>query len=251
MAHLNSTSSNLSQRDIRIEKMHILKLMGLDPFTPYSHRDFDLGCIKFWFKFIHDFDLNKLNLDVHDSEDVGMLDYFLDQVLFPQGLVEKMEERLHIRNTVRQMGLDPDDEQDYQQEFEPEVLSQAVSLLPDLKKYSKERRRELKNQLIIEAELDDSDSDYVSTDSEEFDMVTSNQELVVTLKPNQMITLAGRIKTKRISGKIAFGIMEDESCPEGFQFVFKRDLLDNQDPTTELEKLTNTLAKTNLSSLLV
>ncbi len=35
--------------------------------------------------------------------------------------------------------------------------------------------------------------------------------------------MAGRVKSKRMSGKIAFGTIEDESLPEGFQFIFKKD----------------------------
>jgi lysyl-tRNA synthetase class 2 len=42
---------------------------------------------------------------------------------------------------------------------------------------------------------------------------------------NDTITLAGRIKSKRTSGKIAFATIEDESLPSGFQFIFKKDEL--------------------------
>jgi lysyl-tRNA synthetase, class II len=42
----------------------------------------------------------------------------------------------------------------------------------------------------------------------------------------EKITLAGRLKTKRVSGKIAFGILEDESLPAGFQCIFKADSLE-------------------------
>jgi lysyl-tRNA synthetase class 2 len=41
----------------------------------------------------------------------------------------------------------------------------------------------------------------------------------------QKITLAGRIKRKRSSGKIGFVVLEDESLPSGFQLVFKSDIL--------------------------
>jgi lysyl-tRNA synthetase, class II len=44
-------------------------------------------------------------------------------------------------------------------------------------------------------------------------------------KSLKSITLAGRIKSKRTSGKIAFGTIEDESLPDGFQFIFKQDEL--------------------------
>lgn len=58
-------------------------------------------------------------------------------------------------------------------------------------------------------------------------------EILVNIKNNfeakkiqyTKITLAGRIKSKRTSGKIAFATVEDESLPEGFQFIFKKDTL--------------------------
>ena len=43
------------------------------------------------------------------------------------------------------------------------------------------------------------------------------------------LTLAGRIKRKRISGKIGFTTLEDESLPGGFQLVFRFDLLNSLD----------------------
>ena len=42
---------------------------------------------------------------------------------------------------------------------------------------------------------------------------------------SQKITLVGRIKSKRSSGKIAFAQIEDESLPAGFQCIFKLDML--------------------------
>jgi lysyl-tRNA synthetase, class II len=45
-------------------------------------------------------------------------------------------------------------------------------------------------------------------------------------KSHSSLTLAGRIKRKRTSGKIAFATVEDESYPDGFQFIFKQDVLD-------------------------
>jgi len=43
------------------------------------------------------------------------------------------------------------------------------------------------------------------------------------------ITLAGRVKSKRVSGKIAFATLEDESNPDGFQLIFRRDFLSDSD----------------------
>ncbi|MBC7471779.1 MAG: DUF2000 family protein [candidate division SR1 bacterium] len=45
------------------------------------------------------------------------------------------------------------------------------------------------------------------------------------------VTLAGRLKVKRVSGKIAFGILEDESLPSGFQVIFKSDILSERSTT--------------------
>jgi lysyl-tRNA synthetase, class II len=41
----------------------------------------------------------------------------------------------------------------------------------------------------------------------------------------QKTTIAGRVKTKRVSGQIAFAQLEDESLPSGFQVIFKADVL--------------------------
>ncbi len=49
----------------------------------------------------------------------------------------------------------------------------------------------------------------------------------------QTVTLSGRIKALRLSGKIGFTTMEDESLPEGFQFIFKQDELASSSLTFE------------------
>lgn len=41
----------------------------------------------------------------------------------------------------------------------------------------------------------------------------------------KIVTVAGYIKSLRLSGKIGFTTVEDDSLPEGFQFIFKSDLL--------------------------
>ena len=56
------------------------------------------------------------------------------------------------------------------------------------------------------------------------------------IQKNESVTLAGRIKSKRMSGKIAFGTIEDESLPTGFQFIFKKDEL--PEPGNPDQKLT-------------
>jgi len=52
-------------------------------------------------------------------------------------------------------------------------------------------------------------------------------------KKGNSITVAGYVKSLRLSGKIGFTTVEDESLPEGFQFIFKSDLLENQELSFE------------------
>ena len=47
----------------------------------------------------------------------------------------------------------------------------------------------------------------------------------------QTVTVAGYIKSLRLSGKIGFTTVEDDSLAEGFQFIFKSDLLENSSLT--------------------
>jgi lysyl-tRNA synthetase, class II len=42
---------------------------------------------------------------------------------------------------------------------------------------------------------------------------------------SQKTTIAGRVKSKRVGGQIAFAQLEDESLPSGFQVIFKADIL--------------------------
>ena len=52
-------------------------------------------------------------------------------------------------------------------------------------------------------------------------------------KKGNRSTVAGYVKSLRLSGKIGFTTVEDESLPEGFQFIFKSDLLENQELSFE------------------
>ncbi len=200
-----SYSSIETQRELRIEKMLKLKALGHNPYTPYGHRDFTLGFIKFWFDFVHKFSFEEF-LEVEG--DYAPLEYFLDQVLFPSDLVQKAEDKLAIRQMVQEMGLDPDDSEVMEttdvmySEFEPELIKEARLLLPAFFELSEDERLDLKHALIP---------------------VIEGEVRGVTLKPGQKVVLAGRIKSKRLSGKIGFATIEDESCPEGFQFIFKQD----------------------------
>jgi lysyl-tRNA synthetase class 2 len=202
-----SYSSIQTQRKLRIEKLEKIKQLGHNPYTPYSTRDYTLGFIAFWFDYIHQFDFSSI---LEEDDELYAYDHFLHQVLFPRTLLETMEEKLHMRNTVRQIGLDPDeDENAFEDDFEKEFIDQARSHFGDLLEMSENIRMEMLRSYLK----------YSSDEDDEF----GYGDLSITLEKNQSVTLAGRIKSKRMSGKIGFTVMEDESNPEGFQFIFKKD----------------------------
>lgn len=216
-----SYSSVETQKQLRIEKVKKLRELGHNPFSVYSKRDFDILTVSFWFDFVHKFDFIKF---LGPENDTYELDYFLQQVLFPRSLIEILEDKIHMRYTVREMGFDPDkDTKEFVDEFEPEMIEKTKKLLPKLGNYDEETRYSLLRK-YLKTKIDDEDDD-----------ADEDSDLEITLKPNQILTLAGRIKNKRISGKIAFATIEDESCPEGFQFIFKADdLIDTAIPDKEL-----------------
>jgi lysyl-tRNA synthetase class 2 len=209
-----SFSSIETQRKIRIDKIKKLKEVGINPYTPYSFRDFKLGFIRFWFDFVHKFDFTKIE---EDYKSIFTIHYFLEQVLFPQSLVEKLEEKIQLRHTVREMGLDPDgDEGEIEEEFDPELIKEARDLITTLAATPEDIRVEyLKELLLLE-----SNSDVDEMDEE--------KEFKLAFGKNDTVTLTGRIKSKRVSGKIAFATVEDESLPQGFQFLIKKDELSTE-----------------------
>ena len=214
-----SSSSIEAQRALRIEKMNQLKALGHDPFAIKSHRDFTLGFVAFWFNFIHDYNLDKF---VQQYPDTDTQFYFLEQVLFPTSLLEKQEERILLKEIAKDMDLDL--EAGLEPEFSETELNQARKFFPNLWTLPETTKEQyLKTLFNIPNRQDDT---------------TELEPSKIVLKPKQKITLAGRIKSKRVSGKIAFTTMEDESLPEGFQFVFKQDLLDGASNLIE-QKINN------------
>jgi len=214
-----SSSSIEAQKTLRIEKMNQLKALGHDPFAVKSHRDFTLGFVAFWFNFIHDYNLDKF---VQQYPDTDTQFYFLEQVLFPTSLLEKQEERILLKEIAKDMELDL--EAGLEPEFSETELNQARKFFPNLWTLPETTKEEyLKTLFDIPNRQDDT---------------TELEPSKIVLKPKQKITLAGRIKSKRVSGKIAFTTMEDESLPEGFQFVFKQDLLDGANNLIE-QKINN------------
>ncbi len=222
-----SLSSIDSQRSVRIQKMEKLRAKGYEPFAVKSQRDFTLGFVSFWFSFVHDYDLNNF---INEFPEPEMQYYFLDQVLFPSSLVEKQEERLFLRQMSKDMDLDLEDEEvGNALDFDEGELNEVRKFFPNLLKVSLETREEYLNTFfgLKNKNLQD------------------ETELQISLKPNQRVVLAGRIKSKRMSGKIGFATIEDESLPEGFQFIFKKDLIG--DKSNLIEKKLNKILPNSLT----
>jgi lysyl-tRNA synthetase class II len=208
MSSIN-TSNIEAQKQIRIQKMNKLKALGFDPFPVTSHRDFDIGFIKFWFDFLHKFDLIKLESD--DSN--FLLEHYLYQSMFPPTLVETFEEKIQMRHTVRQMGMDPDSDIDSNDiDYDENTVQQIRSLLPNLQNKNKLEKEDLFYGLVVDKSEVDSTA-------------PSGEGITLSLSKNQTLTIAGRIKKIRASGKIIFAVIEDESCPEGIQVILKKDVL--------------------------
>jgi lysyl-tRNA synthetase class II len=221
MSDANNTNSNISnvntssvqmQRQLRIEKMEKLRAIGFDPYKVESFRDTNIDFVKFWFDFTHKFDIQKLDIDDNNY----VLEHYLAQAIFPQTLVETMEEKIQLRHTARQMGIDPDDSDSIDIKLDDELINQIRSYIPGILKKTSDQKEKLLYAYLLETGEKDQDGEISEPDG-----------LLVQLHKNQQVTLAGRIKTKRGSGKIAFVVIEDESCPDGFQVVIKKDDLDS------------------------
>ncbi len=206
-----NTSAIENQLKLRVEKIKKLRDLGFDPFKVESYRDFNINFIKFWFGFVHKFDIGKLEID----ENNYMLEHYLAQAIFPQTLIETMEEKIQFRHTARQMGIDPDDQDSVDIKFDDELIGEIRACIPDILQKTQEQKEKLLYAFLSEQGEIDHNGDIPEPDG-----------LMVELQKNQIATLCGRIKTKRVSGKIAFVTLEDESCPEGFQIIFKKDDLD-------------------------
>jgi len=205
MTQPTNTSTVQSQIKLRATKAKELKDMGHDPFTPNSQRDFKLGFIKFWFSFVHKFSWNEVFGDEAEVEYSELRD-FLESVLFELS-VEELE-----ATKVMAINYSPNfDEVAWVKQGEQ--MNAARTLFEDLDQIKADIKYEMLEQFLL----------------------LEGEEIRQALAPNQVITLAGRIKSKRGSGKIAFATVEDESCPEGFQFIFKQDLLNGSNGQLKFE----------------
>lgn len=228
----NNTTINSSsiefQKKLRNDKAIELRARGFDPYPVDSHRDFPIGFVKFWFDLVHKFDFSKLEPD----EDNFLLEYFLSLIIFPPTLLETLEEKIHFRHTARQMGIDPDEEEitaKEDEESDNEIIEEIKLLLPHNGSKTKVEKEKLLAMYL-----------------EQKDENEENSGMTKKFVKGNKITIAGRLKTKRTGGKIAFGVLEDESCPEGFQLILKSDLLN----LTFEEKIKNSFSIDNLKSVL-
>ncbi len=218
-----SSSSTIFQKTERINKLKELLKLGFEPFAASCHRDFEIGFIKFWFDFVHKFDFKKIEIE----DDLYVLDDFLDIVLFPIDLLEHAKNILEKRSLAQELGVDPEDVE-LDNDFELQTIKEARSLFPELGQYSEKEKTEFKTK-------------FLTLDKEERDKSDLNWQnyLNIALVKNQKITLAGRLRSKKVSGKIAFAKLVDQSCDSGFQLVFKKDLVDSKVEMAEIDELIN------------
>jgi lysyl-tRNA synthetase, class II len=200
-----SLSSISHQRELRIAKLEPLIAQGQLPYAIHSKRDFNLFFLAFWFRFVHTIGLE----EVVSSVSPYSVEYFLYQVLFPKSALDRAEEMVRVKNFLKQSGLDPYDEK-IMQAYDAEKISAARECFPFLSKLNTDQKIDLLNAFLL----------Y---------MVNTKTPKAAFIK-NQTVTLLGRVKSKRVSGRIAFTTVEDESLPEGFQFVFKSDDLVKTEP---------------------
>ena len=215
-----NTSSIEMQRKLRIDKINKLRKLGFDPFKVDSYRDFNIEFVKFWFGFTHSFDVQKLEIDDNNY----MLEHYLAQAIFPQTLIETMEEKIQFRHTARQMGIDPDDQDSVDIKFDDDLISEIRACIPEILSKTPEQKEKLLYAYLTEEGEVDNNGEIPEPDG-----------LIIRLQKNQIATLCGRVKTKRISGKIAFVTLEDESCTDGFQIICKKDELDSDVRTKMLQ----------------
>ncbi len=206
LAQINSSTIDF-QRKQRADKITKIQELGYSAFPVNSMRDKELGIIKFWFNFVHNFDFSMIEAD----PDNYYLESLLENVFFPPTLLEAVEEKIRFRSTAKQMGFDPDDINTIQDEkSDQEYASIIKSYLPDFSKFNR-----IKREMLLKGFFDTVLDEHGEEDS-----------LNISFSKNQQVTLCGRIKSKRVAGQIAFAQVEDESCVDGFQFVFKKDLLE-------------------------
>ncbi len=207
-----SYSSDETQRQFRIDKLNRIKDLGVNPFAVDSKRDFNLTFVDFWFDYVvkHDFPTRidemqaRLHPDLEYHSDIVLANVIIDQALHGYALEEYEE---YTREWIESQ----ENNQELIENFENylEIRKQIIS---EIKEFLESKTNVNEYQI----------ADYIEAYFQDADFAGDHKPSLVK---NQTVTLAGRIKTKRGSGKIAFAVVEDESLVGGFQFVFKQDLV--------------------------
>jgi len=108
-----------------------------------------------------------------------------------------------------------------------ELEVESYNLIIEIKKLDQDTKNKNKEDQV---EVEDLINNFISKLPETAKILENNPKILETAEnllpilgfnTNSEITLAGRLKTKRVSGKIAFGVLEDESLPSGFQVILK------------------------------
>jgi lysyl-tRNA synthetase, class II len=219
-----SFSSIETQRELRIEKMNTLKSLGFDPYPVVSNRDFSLDFISFWFDFVHKHDFpgriyqmqQALDPVLESNSDVVISQLILHEAFEETNLQEAEEYTLEWIETHHAGNSH------LKENYETYIVTRR-QIIADIRTFLNEKEAYSKTSI-----------------TSHFQDFIKHADIKGEHKPaftkDQTITLAGRIKAKRVSGKIAFGVVEDESLPAGFQFLFKSDLVTGSSDSLSFEQ---------------
>jgi lysyl-tRNA synthetase, class II len=219
-----SHSSVETQRKVRIEKLEKLQELGINPFPAIAKRDFNLGFINFWFDFVikHDFpgqiwQMQKTldpRLDFHSKAVMANL------VIHEAFEIETLEE---AKDYTREWIETQDDRENLRENFE-QYTNTRDQIIVEINKFLSTKTGYSKDQII----------GLVNDYFKDADLQGEHKPAFVV---GQEISLAGRVKSKRGSGKIMFMGLEDESFPEGFQAVFKVDQVSGSKEGLDFEQI--------------
>jgi lysyl-tRNA synthetase, class II len=208
----HNSSSIDAQRALRIEKLSTLRTIGIDPFPATSKREFTLSFVSFWFDFVEKYDLpsrivelqKTLSPELEFNSDAVIADFIISQAFYDYSIEEAHEftiEWIEQQDNANELLVNY--EAYYAQRSE--IIEDIMKFLEENSIHTKEQKIELISEYFMDADF--------------------GGDSAPQLVKNQKVWLAGRLKTKRGSGKIAFAVVEDESLPSGFQFLFKSDLV--------------------------
>ena len=216
MAQPANTSSESAQRELRIQKLRTLQARGINPDPPKAKRDFTLKFVSFWFDFVEKYNIpgrivalqKTLDPRLEFNSDAVIADYIATQAFYGSRSEEAHEFTLEWIEAQ-------DDALELKANYEAyaatrqEIIADIEEFLTAHSIHTREEKIDLIQDYLTEADVPGTYQPLLTKDSQ--------------------VTLAGRLKTKRGSGKIAFAVLEDESLSSGFQSIFKLDLVKGND----------------------